>query len=166
MNSVAFVFKIELHLQRKSHGWGTDERDSEEGKEGSEMCVEKGEKREENDVWEYGRERINVQGRNLGMEGTRGGRDSARGMWWEWKWKIERQSLRTKWMKGKSAGYWRNAGAKRKETRRRTREGSNTRGTDMPVKKRAKGRWINVELSERDKDTDKQERRARIKESR
>jgi hypothetical protein len=36
----------------------------------------------------------------------------------------------------------------------------------MPVKKRAKGRWMNVELSERDKDTDKQERRARIKESR
>jgi hypothetical protein len=31
---------------------------------------------------------------------------------------------------------------------------------------RAKGRWINVELSERDKDTDKQERRMRIKESR
>jgi hypothetical protein len=31
---------------------------------------------------------------------------------------------------------------------------------------RAKGRWINVELSERDKDTDKQERRERIKESR
>jgi hypothetical protein len=31
---------------------------------------------------------------------------------------------------------------------------------------RAKGRWINVELSERDKDTDKQERRERFKESR
>jgi hypothetical protein len=31
---------------------------------------------------------------------------------------------------------------------------------------RAKGRWKNVELSERNKDTDKQERRERIKESR
>jgi hypothetical protein len=31
---------------------------------------------------------------------------------------------------------------------------------------RAKGRWMNVELSERDKDTGKQERRERIKESR
>jgi hypothetical protein len=31
---------------------------------------------------------------------------------------------------------------------------------------RAKGRWMNVELSERNKDTDKQERRERIKESR
>jgi hypothetical protein len=31
---------------------------------------------------------------------------------------------------------------------------------------RAKGRWRNVELSERDKNTDKQERRERIKESR
>jgi hypothetical protein len=31
---------------------------------------------------------------------------------------------------------------------------------------RAKGRWRNVKLSKRDKDTDKQERRERIKESR
>jgi hypothetical protein len=31
---------------------------------------------------------------------------------------------------------------------------------------RTKGRWVNVELNERDKDTDKQERRQRIKESR
>jgi hypothetical protein len=31
---------------------------------------------------------------------------------------------------------------------------------------RAEGRWKNVKLSERDKDTDKQERRERIKESR
>jgi hypothetical protein len=33
-------------------------------------------------------------------------------------------------------------------------------------KLRAKERWMNVQLSERDKDTDKQERRERIKESR
>jgi hypothetical protein len=31
---------------------------------------------------------------------------------------------------------------------------------------RAKGRWMNVELSERNKATNKQERRERIKESR
>jgi hypothetical protein len=31
---------------------------------------------------------------------------------------------------------------------------------------RAKGKWMNVELTERDKDTDNQERRKRIKESR
>jgi hypothetical protein len=30
----------------------------------------------------------------------------------------------------------------------------------------AKGKWMNIELSERDKDTDKQERRERMKESR
>jgi hypothetical protein len=30
---------------------------------------------------------------------------------------------------------------------------------------RAKGRWMNEDLSERDKDIDKQERRKRIKES-
>jgi hypothetical protein len=31
---------------------------------------------------------------------------------------------------------------------------------------RAKGRWLNIELSEKYKDTDKQERKERIKESR
>jgi hypothetical protein len=31
---------------------------------------------------------------------------------------------------------------------------------------RAKGRWMNIELSERYKDTDKQERKERIRESR
>jgi hypothetical protein len=31
---------------------------------------------------------------------------------------------------------------------------------------RAKGRWVNAELSEKDKDTDKLERKERIKESR
>jgi hypothetical protein len=31
---------------------------------------------------------------------------------------------------------------------------------------KAEGRWMNGELSERDKDTDKQKRRERIKESR
>jgi hypothetical protein len=31
---------------------------------------------------------------------------------------------------------------------------------------RTKGKWMNVDLSERDKDTDKQERRERIKKSR
>jgi hypothetical protein len=31
---------------------------------------------------------------------------------------------------------------------------------------RAKGRWMNAELSEKDKDTDKLERKERIKESR
>jgi hypothetical protein len=31
---------------------------------------------------------------------------------------------------------------------------------------RAKGKWINVELNERDKDTEKQERTERIKKSR
>jgi hypothetical protein len=40
----------------------------------------------------------------------------------------------------------------------------------MPVgeveRLRAKGGWMNVELSERDRDTDKQERRERIRESR
>jgi hypothetical protein len=61
---------------------GTHERGSEEGKQGSGMCV--GNRRgkvgwwfhEEND--EKGRERIDVRGRDLGMEGTRGGRESAR----------------------------------------------------------------------------------------
>jgi hypothetical protein len=33
---------------------------------------------ENDDVWEHGRERIDVRGRDLGMEGKRGGRESAR----------------------------------------------------------------------------------------
>jgi hypothetical protein len=58
-----------------------------------------------------------------------------------------------------------------KNTRRRRRERNTIRETGMYASEeverpRAKGRWMNVELSERDKDTDKQERRERIKESR
>jgi hypothetical protein len=52
------------------------------------------------------------------------------------------------------------------------REVCTTRGTEYAsgeverLRVKAKGRWMNVEPSERDKDTDKQERRERIKESR
>jgi hypothetical protein len=49
-------------------------------------------------------------------------------------------------------------GEKRKRTRRRRRERNRYASEE--------GRWMNVELSEEDKDTDKQERRERIKESR
>jgi hypothetical protein len=80
------------------------------------------------------------------------------------------ESLKTKWMEEKSAEYWENTGKKRKRTRRRKGERSTTKGTGMPVKKwkhwEQKEELMNVELSERDKDTDKQERRERIKESR
>jgi hypothetical protein len=60
----------------------------------------------------------------------------------------------------------------KKKTRRRRRERNTIRETGMSVKSeeverlRTKGRWMNMELSEKDKDTDKQERRERIKESR
>jgi hypothetical protein len=72
-------------------------------------------------------------------------------------------------MEGKSAGYWRNAAEKK--TRRRRREGitigeTGRYASEEVERLRAKGRWMNVELSERDKDTDKQERRERIKKSR
>jgi hypothetical protein len=54
----------------------------------------------------------------------------------------------------------------KERTRMRRRERSTTGRTGMPVKKwKAEGRWMNAELSERDKDTDKQERMERIKES-
>jgi hypothetical protein len=51
-----------------------------------------------------------------------------------------------------------------KNTRRRRRERNTVRETGMYASEeverpRAKGRWMNVELSERDKDTDKPERR-------
>jgi hypothetical protein len=58
--------------------------------------------------------------------------------------------------------YWKE---KKKKTRRRRRDKYYQRSEEME-RLRAKGRWVNVELSERDKDTDKQERRKRIKESR
>jgi hypothetical protein len=68
-------------------------------------------------------------------------------------------------MEGKSAGYWRNNWEKRKRTRRRRREKyyqRNGYANEEMERLRAKGRWMNVELSERDKDTDKQERREGI----
>jgi hypothetical protein len=71
-------------------------------------------------------------------------------------------------MEGKSAGYLRNAGEKRKRTRRRRRERerNTTRETEEVERLRTKGRRMNVELGERDKVADNQERRERIKESR
>jgi hypothetical protein len=56
---------------------------------------------------------------------------------------------------------------KEKKTPRKRRDKNTVRETEMPVERlREKGRWMNAEQSERDKDTDKQERRERIKESR
>jgi hypothetical protein len=53
---------------------------------------------------------------------------------------------------------------KKKKTRgRRERNGY---ASEEVERLRTKGRWMNVELNERDKDTDKEERRQRIKESR
>jgi hypothetical protein len=60
---------------------------------------------------------------------------SARGAGCEWKREKGRQSLRTKWIERKSAAYWQNAGGKRKRTR-----------------------------TKQNKDTNKQERKERIKE--
>jgi hypothetical protein len=62
-----------------------------------------------------------------------------------------------------------NAGEKRKRTTRRRRQKyyqSNGCASEEVERLRAKGKWMNVKLSERDKDTDQQERRERIKESR
>jgi hypothetical protein len=52
--------------------------------------------------------------------------------------------------------FWR----EKKKTRRREY------ASEEVERLRAKGRWMNVELNGRDKDTNKQERRERIKESR
>jgi hypothetical protein len=75
--------------------------------------------------------------------------------------------LKTKQMEGKSAGYYRNGEEKRKK---QGEEGEkyyqrNGYASEEVERLKAKGRWMNVEPSERDKDTDKQERRERIKES-
>jgi hypothetical protein len=56
-------------------------------------------------------------------------------------------------MEGKSAEYWRNAGEKRKRTlRRRERYYQKNGYASEEVKRlKSKRRWMNVELSERDK---------------
>ncbi|KAJ3631099.1 hypothetical protein MTP99_012249 [Tenebrio molitor] len=54
---------------------------------------------------------------------------------------------------------------KEKKTRRKRRE-RNGYGSEEVERLRTKGRWMNVDLSERDKDTDKRERRERMKKSR
>jgi hypothetical protein len=72
-------------------------------------------------------------------------------------------------MEGKSASYWRNAIEKRKNPEKKEREKyyhRNGYANEEVERLRAKGRWMNVELSDRNKGTDKQERRERIKESR
>jgi hypothetical protein len=58
---------------------------------------------------------------------------------------------------------------KEENTKKKKREKYNQRSwyaSEEVERLRAKEKWMNVELSERDKDTDKQERRERIKESR
>jgi ATP/maltotriose-dependent transcriptional regulator MalT len=60
---------------------------------------------------------------------------------------------------------------KKKKTRKRKREREKYHQRNWYASEEveiltAKGRWINVELSERDKDTNHQERRERIRESR
>jgi hypothetical protein len=76
-----------LHIQRRNHGKGTHQRNSEESKQGSEMCFGNiGERKWGGD---FGRRMmmfksmieskyIDVRSRDLGMEGTRRGRESAR----------------------------------------------------------------------------------------
>jgi hypothetical protein len=71
-------------------------------------------------------------------------------------------------MKGILAECWRE---KKKNTEKKEREREkyyqrNGYASKEVEKLRAKGRWMNVELNKRDKDTDKQERREKIKESR
>jgi hypothetical protein len=53
-----------------------------------------------------------------------------------------------------------------KTQRKRAREKCNQGNSEEVERLKPKGRWMNVELGEREKDTDKQERRERMKESR
>jgi hypothetical protein len=54
----------------------------------------------------------------------------------------------------------------RKEKKNTEKKKRNEYASEEMERLKAKGRWTNVEVSERDKGTDKQERRERIKESR
>ncbi|KAJ3626116.1 hypothetical protein MTP99_016638 [Tenebrio molitor] len=70
--------------------------------------------------------------------------------------------------RGDFSGKIRERGA-RNGKRRKEREKyyqRNQYASEEVERLKAKGRWMNVELTERDKDTGKQERRERIKESR
>jgi hypothetical protein len=61
---------------------------------------------------------------------------------------------------------WREKKKKRAEKERKKYCQRNRFGSEKMEKLRAKEKWMNVELSERDKDADNQERKERIKESR
>jgi hypothetical protein len=77
--------------------------------------------------------------------------------------------LRTEWAEGKNAGYCLNAIEKRKRTLIGEREKyyrRNGYASEAVERMSAKGRWMSAELDERDKETDKQEKRERIRESR
>jgi hypothetical protein len=66
-----------VHLQRKNHGQGTHERDSEEGKQGSGMCVGKRRDKVGRRMMMFGKH-DREYGAEIGMEGTRRG-ESRRG---------------------------------------------------------------------------------------
>jgi hypothetical protein len=78
--------------------------------------------------------------------------------------------LRTKWRKGRMQDSDGMLERKEKKKEKKERKENYYQRNGYPsedVKRlRAEGRWKNVKLSERDKDTDKQERKERIKESR
>jgi hypothetical protein len=119
------------------------------------------------DVREHGREYTDVRGTGLGKERTRRGKESARKI-------LGKNRLRVK--AGKRAAKFEDKMDGREECRILTecwREKKKKHREIQPGKQWRTGkikteRWMNVrvELSEREKDTDNQERRERMKESR
>jgi hypothetical protein len=90
---------------------------------------------------------------------------SVRGIGWEWKPERERQSLKINWIEGKRVQDTNRILERKKNTEKKEREKyvlpkKRVYQCQWGVKRlRAKGRWMNMELSERGKDTDKQETR-------
>jgi hypothetical protein len=137
---------------------------------------------------EEGREYIDVRGSDMWMEGTRssrkrfelGTRSGQRNVGYVVREECKRSRLRVK--VGKRAAKFEDKMYGRKECRiltecwrekkknmEKERENYYQRNgyVSEGVKRlRTKGKWINAELSERGKDTDKKERREKIKESR
>ncbi|KAH0820845.1 hypothetical protein GEV33_001946 [Tenebrio molitor] len=116
--------------------------------------------------------------RDLGIEGTRGG-ERVQEKYLRWVLGVDRETpgyiVREEWKRsrprmkaGKIAAKFEDKMDGREERERSMyyQREEYASGEVERLRVKAKGRWMNVEPSERDKDTDKQERRERIKESR
>jgi hypothetical protein len=133
--------------------------------------------REENDdVREHGGERADVRSRDMGMEGTGGGGEGAREIFEmgarsgqrntrvHSEGRVQEEQAESK--SGKESGKVRGQNGRKGRMQREKYCRRNGYASEEVERMREEGRWMCAELSERDRDTDKQERRERIREAR